>query len=344
MSLICGGVGCAAPTPEVTAGSASTGWLTNGPAVFQLQEAPAQTLPGPPAVYYPPPAELPPELRRDMLTFVAAANVTVIKHNSSLFDHFLPESLNNLIWTNFVAHTNGRDMVVWSVRTHPPGWPGQPPTLKWNPNSLMAGMRGMTALSPCWEAEGNPGQVPITALTRRHGYARGHDMGGDHTGTMAAGKKVWFLTAENKVIQTTVVREIVRTRVPSGRDYTIFLFSADLPDTIQPMRVVPEKDVFATHSKYVYCVGAPCPIFKTEQGGYVSADVPGFTVDTYKAGDSGSPDMLPLPGELVFGSGRSTSGASPEMQADIDQLCRLQGLDPQKYQLQWADLSSFPQY
>jgi hypothetical protein len=110
------------------------------------------------------------------------------------------------------------------------------------------------------------------------------------------------------------------------------------------MRVVPEADVFGLHPKYVQCVGAPFPLFKTEQQGYISADVPGFTVDTYKGGDSGSPNMLPLPGELVFCNGRSTSGASPEMQADMDKLCRLEGLDPQKYQLQWADLSSFPQY
>jgi len=344
MLLICNGAACAAPTPEVTGSSSSTGWSTNGPAVYQVQSVSAQAIPGPPLVYYPPPPELPLELRRDMIAFKAAANVTVIKQNSNLFDHFLSESLNNLVWTNFIAHTNGRDMVVWSVRTHPPGWPAQPPTLKWNPNSLLAGMRGMTALSPCWEAEGYPGQVPITALTRRHGYARGHDMGGDHIGTMAAGKKVWFLTAENKVIQTTVVREVVRTREKSGRDYTIFLFSSDLPDSIQPMRVVAEKDVFGPHSRYVLGFGAASPLFKTEQTGFISADVPGFTVDTYKGGDSGSPDMLPLPAELVFCRGRSTSGASPEMQAEMDQLCRVEGLDPKKYQLQWADLSSFPAY
>ena len=342
--LVLNGGACAAPTPEISGPSSSIGWSTNWPAVFQVQEVSAQTLPGPPVVYYPPPTELPLELRRDMQTFIAAANVIVTKKTSSLFDHFLSESLNNLIWTNFIAHTNGRDMVVWSQRTHPPGWPGKPPTLQWNPNSLMAGMRGMTALSPCWELEGNPGQVPITALTRRHGYARGHDMGADRVGVGLAGKKVWFLTTENKVIQVTVSREVVRTRAASGRDYTILLFSSDLPESIQPMRVVPEKDVFGQHSKYMLCAGAPCPIFKTEQSGYVSADVPGFTVNTYKGGDSGSPNMLPLPGELVFWTGRSTSGASPEMQADMDQLCRLEGLDPKKYQLQWADLSSFPEY
>jgi hypothetical protein len=343
--ILMNGLACAAPDPQVADSGSSTRLTTNGPVVFQSRMIAAQALQGPPVAYYPPPTELPPELRRDMLTFVSAANVTVVKGSSNRFDHFLPESLNNLVWTNFIAHTNGRNMLVWSTRSHPPGWPAQPSQLEWNPTCLMAGMRGMTALSPCWELEGNPGQAPITALTRRHGYARGHDMGPDGVGSTWAGKKVWFLTAQNKVIQMTVAREVVRTAPVARRDYTILLFSSDLPDSIQPMRVVPEKDIFSLpHSKYVGLTDVPSPVFKTEQSGYVSADVPGFTVNTYKGGDSGSPNMLPLPGELVFWNGRSTSGASPEMQADMDQLCRLQGLDPKKYQLEWVDLSAFPVY
>jgi hypothetical protein len=54
--------------------------------------------------------------------------------------------------------------------------------------------------------------------------------------------------------------------------------------------------------------------------------------------------MLPLPGELVFYGGRSTTGPTPEMQADMDELCRLQKLDPRRYQMRWADLSKFPDY
>jgi hypothetical protein len=63
-------------------------------------------------------------------------------------------------------------------------------------------------------------------------------------------------------------------------------------------------------------------------------------VDIWKGGDSGSPNMLPLPGELVFSGGRATSGPGPEMQADMDELCRREGLDPQRYQMQWVELSS----
>jgi hypothetical protein len=46
----------------------------------------------------------------------------------------------------------------------------------------------------------------------------------------------------------------------------------------------------------------------------------------------------------VFISGRVTSGPTKEMQADMDELCRLEGLDSRKYQMQWADLGKFPAY
>jgi hypothetical protein len=170
-------------------------------------------------------------------------------------------------------------------------------------------------------------------------------MGPDRIGNNFSGKKVWFLTVDNVLIQTTILREVVRTQETSRRDYSILLFSSDLPDSIQPMRVVSPKDVLgASPTKYLSCPGALSPIFKTEQSGGISADVPGFTLNTYKGGDSGSPNMLPMPGELVFWTGRSTSGVSREMQADMDELCRLEHLDPQKYQLQYVDLSKYPSY
>lgn len=54
--------------------------------------------------------------------------------------------------------------------------------------------------------------------------------------------------------------------------------------------------------------------------------------------------MLPLPEGLVLFAGRSATGPTPGMQADMDELCRLEGLDSRKYQMQWADLSQFPAY
>src|SRR5690242_1531679 len=134
----------------------------------------------------------------------SAAPVTI-----RVFDHFLPESLDNLVWTNFIAHTNGRDMNIWSARSHPLGWPSKPPLVRWNTNSLIWGLKGFTAISPCWEVESAPGQVPVTALTRRHGYTRGHGMGADGFNTNFAGKKIWFLTANNSIVEVTVVRDAV---------------------------------------------------------------------------------------------------------------------------------------
>ena len=259
-----------------------------------------------------------------------------------MFDHYAPGSLNNLVWTNFIAHTNGRTKRIWEPRSHPPGWPAHPPIVAWNTNCLMWGCTGLTALSPCWESEGNPGQVPVTALTKRHAYTRGHGIGEDGFSTKLAGRKVWFVATNQTLVEMTVLKEVVRT-FPQGaqRDYTILLFNRDLPDSIEPMRVVAGTNLAI---KYPVCPGAPRPVFKTEQWGGVSAEVPGFTVNTWKGGDSGSPDMLPMPGGLVFFSGRSTSGPSPEMQSDMDALCVMAGLDPRKYQLQWLDLSGFPGY
>jgi hypothetical protein len=172
---------------------------------------------------------------------------------NKLFDHYLPNSLNNLVWTNLIAHTNGRSLEIWSVRSHPLGWPARPPIVVWNTNGLMWGMKGLTALSPCWEGEGSSGQVPITALTRRHGYTRGHVMGTEGFRADFAGRKVWFVTTNNVVIEATVARGVVRTHTGGG-DYTLLLFQKDLPPGIEPIRVVAITNLFA---KYVTRPGAP---------------------------------------------------------------------------------------
>lgn len=80
----------------------------------------------------------------------------------------------------------------------------------------------------------------------------------------------------------------------------------------------------------------------TLQGGYVSADVPGWTVP-FAGGDSDAPIMLPLPGELVFFEGLSTSPPSAQMQADMDMLSRKAGLKPRRYQMHWVNLDGYPE-
>jgi hypothetical protein len=160
--------------------------------------------------------------------------------------------------------------------------------------------------------------------------------------TNFTGRKVWFVTTNQTLVERTVLNAVVRTFGGGAkRDCTILLFNQDLPDSIEPLRVLAITNLAL---KYPSCAAAPRPIFKTEQSGYVSAEVQGFTVKTWKGGDSGSPDMLPMPGELVFLGGRSTSGPSPEMQSDMDTLCRMAGLDPHKHQLQWLNLLNYPSY
>lgn len=260
----------------------------------------------------------------------------------TVFEHFLPNSLNNLAWTNILARTNGTDNVIWSLRQHLPGWPTNALVAKWNTNSLIWGMKGLFAVSPCWEKEFSPGMVPITALTRRHGYTRGHSMGPDGFNTNFAGFKVWFVTPSNKIVTRKVLRDVVRTLSKnSTNDYTILLFDQDLPADIVPIRVAAFGEVLTKCPDHQ---GVPWPILFTEQTGRVAAPAPGFWVDFIKGGDSGSPNLLPLPNELVFFSGRSTSGPSAQMQSDMDALCRAERLNPKRYQLNWADLSSYPSF
>jgi hypothetical protein len=267
-------------------------------------------------------------------------------YTNLVFDSYKPDSLDHHVWTNFLAHTNGRDMVIWSKRTHPAAWPTNPPVAAWNTNSLIWGMKGMTAISPCWESEGASGQVPLTALTRRHAYTRGHGMGDDGFNTNNVGRRAWFVAKDNSLVEAIIKRQVTRAKPSTNgvhRDYTILMFDRDLPASIEPMTVADFNEV---QSRAPWPSGGitPKPVYQTEQGGHVSTSIAPLTVNTWKGGDSGSPNMLPMPGELVFFSGRSTSGPTPEMQRDIDELCRLEGLDPAKYQLRWADLSKFPAY
>jgi hypothetical protein len=331
----------AAPEPYRHAG-----FITNPPAVYALVLQPITNIVDDlPVSRMLPPESLPNDLRRAMLAFRYQASRVPGFATNKVFAHFLPESLSHHIWTNTLARTNGRTVVVWSERTHPPKWPAEPPALKWEHRSVIWGMQGLTALSPCWELEGSSGQIPITALTRRHGYTRGHGMGEPGFRQNYAGKKVWFVTTADRIVEVKVLREVVRTRQKGDHDYTILLFDRDLPPTIQPLRVLAAATVVSPSSRrYPYCSGAPFLVLMTEQGGCVSTGLPGFTVPTGKGGDSGSPNLFPVHNELLFWGGRTTSFASPEMQSDMDELCRLEGLKPAKYQMQWADLKEFPAY
>ena len=253
------------------------------------------------------------------------------------FAGFVPGSLANAVWTGF--HTNGRSTNMWEFWQLPPGWPTNPPVLRWNTNNLMWGRKGMTAISQVIEGMGAFGQGAITLLTRRHGYVRGHGMGPSGMDLTRIGHRVWFCTRDNKLVERRIKLLLIRSPEKGGtNDYSIILFDADLPPSIEPMRVADSAKVWR---KYIFGDLTHKPIFMALQEGRVTASIPGWTV-RYRGGDSGNPVMLPLPNELIFYDGLTTSPPSAQMQADMDMLSRKAHLDPRKYQMQWLNLDSYP--
>jgi hypothetical protein len=250
----------------------------------------------------------------------------------------LKPSLRKAVYDHFTATTSGKSINLWNTRTMPQGYPTVPPVLAWDPNSLIFGLNNFTAISQNWQGEGAPGQVPITAISRRHGYSRGHGWGADGQLVIGDGRKVWFCTANNTLIEVAVAGYM--TRIGNGRDFTVFIFDQDLPASITPMSAMSQQ-TFA--DKYVDTVDPTVPAvsYLTCQHGLVSATVPPFnTHNTWVGGDSGSPNMIPMPdGTLVMYGGRSTTGPSVDMQAAMDALSAALGLNPASYQLNWYDFS-----
>jgi hypothetical protein len=270
---------------------------------------------------------------------VAQRVVGDVMEISNRFAGFVPGSLANAVWTGF--HTNGRSTSMWEYWQLPPDWPKIPPVLRWNTNNFMWGRRGMTAISQVVEGMGSFGQGEITALTRRHGYVRGHGMGPSGLDPTRVGRRVWFCARDNQLVERKIKLLLIRAPENGGtNDYSIILFDADLPPGIEPMRVVDSEKL---RRKYFSDDFSSRPVFMALQDGFMSTGIPGWTV-AFRGGDSGAPTMLPLPDELVFFGGLATSPPSAQMQADMDMLSRKAGLDPRKYQMQWVNLDAYPDF
>src|SRR5208283_3926460 len=163
-----------------------------------------------------------------------AAGVTLI---TNTFAGFVPGSLAGAIWAGL--HTNDRCTNMWEYAHLPPDWPTNPPVLRWNTNSLLWGRKGMTAISQVCEGMGAFGQGTPTALTRRHAYVRGHGMGPSGLDPTRVGRRVWFCTPNNQLVVRKIKLLLIHApEKGSPGDYSIILFDADLPPTIEPMRVV----------------------------------------------------------------------------------------------------------
>jgi hypothetical protein len=231
-------------------------------------------------------------------------------------------------------------MDMWSQREIPEDLDSSPPLFAWNTNCLLYGLEGFTGISQCNTFGGEHGQVPVTLLTRRHGYTRGHGRGENGLRTNAiAGSKVWFCTASNIVVQMTVAADWVRVESGAGNnyDYSVVVFTEDVPASISPVSAMSPADL---EIYYRITPDLPYLFLGTEQLGHCAAGIPPFIFDISKGGDSGSPNMIPSPNnKLIMFSGRGTSGFSPQMQADIDALSVYVGVNTNGYQLRWYDFS-----
>jgi hypothetical protein len=247
------------------------------------------------------------------------------------------------LWDNFQSSTNGLTTpVIWATRD-----PNTPPQyVTWDKHGLLYNRPGFTGISPrnSWDVAppGDwTGDVPVTALTRRHGYCRGHGNGvtypwdGENTAKEFA--YVWFCDASDNRVQMYVRYAYTRYDA-SGNDYTILFFDQDLPGNITPL------DVVAVPASYAVCLRTYSVANVTSANrlpgdwcGYSYVGWPPFNQCTYSGGASGSPNMLPLmDGTLAVVAFTATTGPNVHpMQDDMDTMTTWAGLSPANYQMDW---------
>ena len=248
-------------------------------------------------------------------------------------------SLGDALWTSFIAATNARNSeTVWNTS-------GDVATVNWNTNSPLYGQTGFTgfSLESNYGIYNDPKQwgVPVTALTPRHVYFRGHSSSGTNGQFMPSAKTnaLHFLTADNRLILAYCIA------VKKGlQDYNVAILSADLPADIQPVCMVdpsamsaklaaqgawwfPRHNIMLATCQHNLVGGRYYAVFSNHS----------FLI----GGDSGSPDFYLLNGKIIMFAGCTTSGWCPQMQADCDQLSTWAGLDPASYQIQLLDLNQF---
>jgi hypothetical protein len=227
-------------------------------------------------------------------------------------------------WTNFLEKSYGCDDSLYITRTYSGDGP---PTLAWSTNGLLRKFTNYTALSQVNSFCGSAGQVPVTLLSRRHGYMRGHGTIHDGDGwkikTDYAGKKVWFCDENNNLVTATIKASFGGTGTVTGStnsaDFVVLLFDADVPSTIANIQVCLAEFYFEEVLKKSRdnCDLDPRPLHRatmvtTSQlnrvGVYPWSTRAGFQQDCYIGGDSGAPQMLPVRDALVMFGGATTSG------------------------------------
>ena len=171
-------------------------------------------------------------------------------------------------------------------------------------NCWLRGVTGLEAVSPARVVplSSSPNQGCGVAVTPRHVY------GATHSFSLTAGVRMWFVTADNRVVER---QSIGHTN--AGEDVSFALLDADLPPEIKPLRI------FSGKVSALQCVGLNqhdyAGVFDATTGGTWFSAVPSQAYPDARIfiafGDSGKPLMALVGGELALVGGWTTpsSGA-----------------------------------
>ena len=197
-----------------------------------------------------------------------------------------------------------------------------------------------------------------TAITKRHLVGASHF-------TYPVGTNVRFVTADNEVVERTVVASSVVTPANITTDGFVYLLDADLPDTIRTYKVVPTNEILEIHPEFDTTNRANLnfnTLWCDKDNKLQLADVISSNVDIgfdwnealtagtnlpvlsgWKSfpvlGDSGSAYMLATENDLALWGTAHTNLSLfdyglffDELKETVDSLSAGAGLDPKKYQ------------
>jgi len=253
------------------------------------------------------------------------------------FSNFVSGTLANDLYTNIVAITNaGRDGILWdSIAAN--GW-------KWHTNSVIFGKHGYTALSQMTSLQGNNGfPWKFTAITKRHAYSAGHVFGGNSTNGY-----VYFVGSDGATNSMFVTDCRSRNlNALTQDDYCIVFFNADLPSTVQPIKVCVSTNFFAKMPTGKTSINFPEAWFETCQHGRFGSQ--GMLIfdnhGMHVGGDSGNPDFFIHGTNLVNFQGTSgTLLSTTNFINDMNAMTISAGLNTNDYQPTYFDLSDYPVY
>jgi hypothetical protein len=211
------------------------------------------------------------------------------------FESYETGTLAAALWDHYTANTNGKVSQMWSSRTIG--------SATWNANTLAKLGTNYTGLAYGWQGQSAAGIPPVTAISRRLAYTRGHGMGATGTNSANATKQIWFLTAANATITNTITEQV--TSAGYGEDWTIFVLANALPETIAPVALVSPATLATKRPPS----GGPHPILFTTQSGTAYSGRDSW-VGSLNPGDSGNPRMIFPGGQLAMFAGTTTSAWS----------------------------------